>query len=619
MKDGWKKKVAGGVVFLTAVLSGLLLDPMPAEAYFGVADDYLLRTEKPVGRGVSPYHCLEFESGDMESYTVQAGDTLWGIAKEHYGSGARYQKLWEDNADRIDTAETLQIGTRLELEKRFYVNVGMQDSIREDVMHARNVSGPEAWKWDPDSYAYQIFLSMSYRSDLQEKDPFRNWEAFQREVTDCSRQICGNRVSDLTFERYHVTDVCDLCTYQFVFDGGSSKYLIMAVFVYTGEIENEVYTDQTGWGQIIPISHQYMKNEVFTVCELDRCDEEDLELAKGKTLYLAARIIDSGGYYPKMADNVGADDWNYPELHNPFTQAMRSLCDEPPVHPGIAPGGQVSESGLLQGQTGQVNSGNQQIFWKEPAIEKLVREQLAKLWKLSDEERAAFEKRPMTEADLAGVKSLAIYENQEEEVVVLQLCGYGSMRNTLLFDEENCSGISPAELTTLDDLVHFTGLRRLDIYLKESDLTDFSALGGLTGLRELSLDIESAKKKIENADLNFLGKLKNLRLLYLCGWEHEKGGPGYEPTYSLESITDLSVLQNCKQLAYLRLATGNVENYDFLGELPELYYINLMGQDDMLKVQPDTSLMPQACFIEYYGEQIRFDCGGSPEIKDDER
>ena len=52
-----------------------------------------------------------------------------------------------------------------------------------------------------------------------------------------------------------------------------------------------------------------------------------------------------------------------------------------------------------------------------------------------------------------------------------------------------------------------------------------------------------------------------------------------------------------------------MESYDFLGELPELYYIDLMGRDDMLNMQPDTALLPNACFIEYYGEQILFDIG----------
>ena len=74
-------------------------------------------------------------------------------------------------------------------------------------------------------------------------------------------------------------------------------------------------------------------------------------------------------------------------------------------------------------------------------------------------------------------------------------------------------------------------------------------------------------------------------------------------------ITDLSILENCPQLSYLRLTTGNVENYDFLGKLPEMYYIDLMGGGNMKNVSPDLELLPNACFIEYYGEQVLFDIG----------
>lgn len=598
-KNLQRKNVFGIVGFLIVVLFGLIICPMQAAAYFGVDEDYLLRTEKPEGRGAGPYHYLEFVSGDTDGYTVQAGDTLWEIARKCYGSGISYEKLWEENRDRIDTPETLQIGTRLDLDKRFYVNVGMQDYIKADVVHERSMSGPNTWEWEADGYPYQIFAMMTYRNDLGEKDPYRQWEAFQREVEDCGRKLCGSRISDLTFERYHVTDVCDLCYYQFVFDGDSGKYLIMAAFVYTGEIENEVFTALNGYGDTLPFSHQYMKNEVFAVCDLDRCGEAELAEAKGKTFYMAARTIDSGCYLPKMADNVGADDWKYPELHNPFRQAMMSFCDEP----------------LTRAET---DAGEQEIQWKDPVVEELVREQLAGLWKLTDEERAAFMKRPMTAADLSGVEKLYLYENREEREVFLQLNGYEKDGSSVLPEEENSAEGDRPILTTLDDLAHFTGLRRLDIYLEESDIADFSAVGELTGLRELCLELEGSQIELDNEDIAFLGKLKNLRMLYLYGVDHKKGGwGGLKPTCLMEKITDISVLENCQQLAYLKLTTGNAENYEFLAKLPNLYYIDLRGQDNMLNLRPDTSLMPNACFIWYYGKQIRFDVGGSREIEDD--
>lgn len=36
-------------------------------------------------------------------YVVQSGDTLWGIAQAHYGSGAQWTKIYDANAETIET------------------------------------------------------------------------------------------------------------------------------------------------------------------------------------------------------------------------------------------------------------------------------------------------------------------------------------------------------------------------------------------------------------------------------------------------------------------------------------------------------------------------------------
>ena len=588
----YRMAVCGGVCLavLLCSLSVRVVQVRAAEPelYFGVDEDYLLCTEKPDGRGKG--HYFEYVNADEEIYTVQAGDTLWGIARKYYGSGTAYQRLWEDNKERVDTPETLQIGTELKIAERLYTGVGMQDYIHDEVMHVSRNSDSAAWDWKPEGYCYQIFQTLTYRSDLGENDPYSQWETFKREAEACSRKVCGGRVSELSFARYRVTDLCDMCYYQFVFDGGDKKYLIMAAFAYTDERESEEFVVFNGYGDALSMECKNMKSETFAVCDLDRCSEDDLKKAKGKTFYEVARCIDSLMYYPKMADYVGADDWNYPQLHNPFTQAMRSFCDGPLERAEVSP-------------------KDREIVWKDEALEKLVREELVGLWQLTDEEKKAFMARPMTTADVSGIKSLSLYGDQEDETVFLQLNGYEETRSAVLFDEEESKKSSQTVLTTLDDLANFTELSRLDIHLCESDIDDFSAIGQLTGLRELCLDLERMQSRIENQDIAFLGALTNLRLLYLYGWDHNGGWANIEPTRSLEKITDMSMLENCPQLAYLKLATGNVENYDFLKNLPQVYYIELMGADDMKNVSPDTELLPNACFVEYYDEQIVFDIG----------
>ncbi len=90
-----------------------------------------------------------------------------------------------------------------------------------------------AWDWKENGACYQMFQTVTARNDLGEDDPYSHWEDFKHEAEMCAGKVCGDRVSDLSFARYRVTDLCDMCYYQFVFDGGSKKYLIMAAFACT--------------------------------------------------------------------------------------------------------------------------------------------------------------------------------------------------------------------------------------------------------------------------------------------------------------------------------------------------------------------------------------------------
>lgn len=554
-----------GMVCLAVLMCSLSVWPIQAQAYDAGDEDYILRIKKPEERDKG--HYMEFVNPDEEkSYTVQAGDTLWGIAEKYYGSGTAYQQLWEENQELIDRPETLQIGTELKIQERLYTAVGVEDYHyhNEEEIHKTFFSEPTAWEWDSDGYRYQVFQMLSVRNDFGENDPYGHWEAFKQEVTDSSRKVCGDRVSDLSFARYRVTDLCDLCCYQFVFDSGGKKYLIIAAFAYTDE----------------------QRNEAFTVCDLDRCDENDLKEAQGKTVFMAT-CTETGWYIAKKEDYVGASEWNYPQLRNPFTQAMRSFCNEPL-------------------ERTEPSANDREIVWKDKELELMVREGLTGLWQLTDEEKKAFLARPMTTADLSGIKSLSLYEDWWDETVYLQLNGYEKHRSLFYYSSSTIS--RQMELTTLDDLANFSELERLDIILEDSEIKDFSALGELTGLRELCMEVQSAKTRMVNEDIAFLGKLTNLRLLYLYGWRHT----------SLDRITDMSVLRNCPHLTYLRLETGNVENYDFMGELPEIHYINLRVHYTMEDALPDPSLLPNACFITYNDEQIRYDVGRR-ETAEDER
>ena len=53
----------------------------------------------PVGGGTAP-----------RSYTVQKGDTLSKISKQHYGDANKYMKIFEANKDKLKDPDKIQVG-----------------------------------------------------------------------------------------------------------------------------------------------------------------------------------------------------------------------------------------------------------------------------------------------------------------------------------------------------------------------------------------------------------------------------------------------------------------------------------------------------------------------------
>ena len=49
------------------------------------------------------------------TYTVQSGDSLWKIAEELYGSGAKYQHIFEANRDILDDPDRIMPGQVLKI------------------------------------------------------------------------------------------------------------------------------------------------------------------------------------------------------------------------------------------------------------------------------------------------------------------------------------------------------------------------------------------------------------------------------------------------------------------------------------------------------------------------
>ena len=50
------------------------------------------------------------EASSGKTYTVKSGDCLWKIAKQFYGNGAQYTKIYNANTDKIKNPNLIYPG-----------------------------------------------------------------------------------------------------------------------------------------------------------------------------------------------------------------------------------------------------------------------------------------------------------------------------------------------------------------------------------------------------------------------------------------------------------------------------------------------------------------------------
>jgi len=61
---------------------------------------------EPAATGENPY---------AQWYEVKKGDTLWKIAKEHYGDGNLYPEIFKANQDVLSDPDKIQVGQKLRI------------------------------------------------------------------------------------------------------------------------------------------------------------------------------------------------------------------------------------------------------------------------------------------------------------------------------------------------------------------------------------------------------------------------------------------------------------------------------------------------------------------------
>jgi nucleoid-associated protein YgaU len=84
----------------------------------GIAAATPAAAAKPAAAAAMPADAAPAATGEnpyTQWYEVQKGDTLWKIAKEHYGDGSLYPEIFKANQDVLSDPDKIQVGQKLRI------------------------------------------------------------------------------------------------------------------------------------------------------------------------------------------------------------------------------------------------------------------------------------------------------------------------------------------------------------------------------------------------------------------------------------------------------------------------------------------------------------------------
>ncbi|MDE7283568.1 MAG: LysM peptidoglycan-binding domain-containing protein [Lachnospiraceae bacterium] len=296
-----------------AVANGLTEEEQEEKSKRERSDPFAPIQELPEWADSEDY--IKLADDKMMEYEVQKGDSLWRISERFYGTGYKWTTIVRSE-DTPKDPNYLLVGETVFMPEIFY--------IRKDPYSMGGLSSEGSFQIEqPYGFAY-YFLNgdLTYASWKEEnqihslpvtnpvgENPFHepeDWEAFQAEAIRCSEELCPGKVSNLTFEKSHMDDGCDLYGYYFEYDTG--KEIIE-------------YVDFFKFG----------KNNMSEVIGVR--EQEPNTVLVNTVRYIAVSFTDYGGepgmgWGDGVIPNVGADKWDYPYLHNLFEAAREQFGEE---------------------------------------------------------------------------------------------------------------------------------------------------------------------------------------------------------------------------------------------------------------------------------------------------
>ena len=262
--------------------------------------------------GAEPEDYIKLTGDGMMEYEVQEGDSLWRISKRFYGTENKWTTIVRAE-DAPEDPDYLLVGETVFLPEIFY--------IRRDPYSRGGLRSEGSFQIEqPDGFAY-YFLNgdLTYAPWEEEnqihslpvtnplgENPFHepeDWEAFKAEAIRCSEELCLGRVSNLTFEKSYMEDGCDLYGYYFEYDTGEEILEYVDFFKF----------GKDNMAEVIGVREQ-----------------EPNTVLVNTVRYMAASFTDYGGepgmgWGDGVIPNVGADQWEYPYLHNLYEAAREQF------------------------------------------------------------------------------------------------------------------------------------------------------------------------------------------------------------------------------------------------------------------------------------------------------
>ena len=259
-----------------------------------------------------PDDYIKLMGDEMSEYEVQEGDSLWRISEHLFGNGYEWTTIVraEDapkDPNYLLAGETVFVPEILYIRKDPLSRGGLRS---EGSFQIEQPYGFVHYFLDGDvTYAFweeenQIH-SLPVTNPVEE-NPFHEseeWEAFQEEAVRCSEALCPGRVSNLIFEKYRMEDGCDLYGYAFEYDTGEEILEYVDFFKF----------GKANMSEVIGVRKQ-----------------EPNTVLVNTVRYMAASFTDYGGkpgmgWGDDAGPNVGADQWEYPYLHNLFEAAREQF------------------------------------------------------------------------------------------------------------------------------------------------------------------------------------------------------------------------------------------------------------------------------------------------------